>query len=167
MAIKQSLQQVYPRRFDVPLLIFTSLGLLIVGLSVPLMNVSKFHFWRNDYSVLAGVMSLLKDGQYILSFILFFFSVAFPIAKLIALALMWQVPFRDDKRRFVLKWIGILGKWSMLDVFVVAILIVLVKLGPIADITPQSGVYIFTAAILCTNITAFLVEHLASKSLKD
>jgi len=51
----------------------------------------------------------------------------------------------------------------MLDVCVVAILIVLVKLGPLAQVEPQAGVYVFAAAILCSMLTTMYVERLAHK----
>ena len=51
----------------------------------------------------------------------------------------------------------------MLDVFVVAILIVLVKLGPLAKVEPQSGVYVFCAAIVVSMVTSMYVESLAKK----
>ncbi len=51
----------------------------------------------------------------------------------------------------------------MLDVFVVAILIVLVKLGPLAKIEPQPGLYWFSAAILVSMITSMYVDSLAGE----
>ena len=62
------------------------------------------------------------------------------------------------------RFVAQLGKWSMLDVFVVAILIVLVKLGPLAKIQPQQGVYWFAAAILLSMITSMYIDSLARKS---
>ena len=63
----------------------------------------------------------------------------------------------------VLHWLGILGKWSMLDVFVVAILIVLVKIGPLAKVEAQRGLYWFAGAILLSMITSMYVDSLAGK----
>jgi paraquat-inducible protein A len=51
----------------------------------------------------------------------------------------------------------------MLDVFVVAILIVLVKLGPLANVQPQQGVYWFAAAVFLSMITSMYVDSLARK----
>jgi len=98
-----------------------------------------------------------------LAIILFFFSIVFPDFKLGALAFIWFVPLADKKRKTALHWLGIPGKWSMLDVFVVAILIVLVKLGPLAKIQPQRGVYWFASAILLSMITSMYIDHLAKK----
>jgi paraquat-inducible protein A len=160
----QSLRDRYPRRIEVPLLILLSLVLLLIALSLPLMTVQKMVLWKNEYSVIAGVHGLWEQRQYALAIILFFFSIVFPIFKLAALAFVWAVRLTEQKRETVLRWLGILGKWSMLDVFVVAILIVLVKLGPLAKVEPQRGLYWFAAAILLSMITSLYVDSLAGKS---
>ena len=140
-----------------------SLGLLLIALSLPLMTVEKMTFWKNSYSIIAGVRGLWEDHQYTLAIILFFFSIVFPNVKLMALAFLWFVPLGEKKREVVLHWLGVLGKWSMLDVFVVAILIVLVKLGPLARVRPQRGVYWFAAAIFLSMLTSMYVDHLARR----
>jgi len=161
--MSQSLRDRYPRRIEVPLLILVSFTLLLIALSLPLMKVQKMVLWKNEYSVVAGVHGLWEQGQYALAVILFFFSIVFPIFKLAVLAFVWFVRLAEAKRKTVLHWLGILGKWSMLDVFVVAILIVLVKLGPLAKVEPQRGLYWFACAILFSMITSMYVDSLAGK----
>ncbi len=67
----------------------------------------------------------------------------------------------EARRQAVFHWLGLLGKWSMLDVFAVSILIVLVKLGPLARVTPEPGLYFFCSAILASMLVTMYVEHLA------
>jgi paraquat-inducible protein A len=160
---KQSLSQRYPWRVEVPLLILLSAATLIVGLSLPLMKVEKLVFWKNEYSVFKGVVSLMQDNQIPLALILFFFSMVFPFVKLISLLILWWARWSDAKRKRVLRWLEILGRWSMLDVFAVSILIVLVKLGPLAQVQPQAGLYVFCAAILASMGTTMYVEYLAKR----
>ncbi|MGO9243388.1 MAG: paraquat-inducible protein A [Verrucomicrobiia bacterium] len=159
----QSLRDRYPRRIEVPLLILASFVLLLIALSLPLLTVEKMVLWKNEYSVIAGVHGLWEQGQYALAIILFFFSIVFPLFKLAMLGFIWFIRLAERKRQAVLHWLGILGKWSMLDVFVVAILIVLVKLGPLAKVQPQPGVYWFAAAIFLSKITSMYVDSLAQK----
>jgi paraquat-inducible protein A len=159
----QSLRDRYPRRIEVPLLILASFVLLLIALSLPLLTVEKMVLWKNEYSVIAGVHGLWEQGQYALAIILFFFSIVFPLFKLAMLGFIWFIRLAEGKRQAVLHWLGILGKWSMLDVFVVAILIVLVKLGPLAKVQPQRGVYWFAAAIFLSMITSMYVDSLAQK----
>jgi len=160
----QSLRERYPWRIEVPLLMLASLGLLFMAYSLPLMSVEKLVYWKNEYSIIAGVRGLWEERQYSLAIILFFFSIVFPLFKLAALGFLWAVRLAEPKRQAVLHWLGILGKWSMLDVFVVAILIVLVKLGPLVKVRPQPGVYWFAAAVFLSMITSMYVDRLARKA---
>jgi paraquat-inducible protein A len=156
----QSLGQRFPGHFEIPFLLLLSTGLLAAGLSMPLMNVEKMIFWQNNYSVVTGITGLYKDGEYFLAAILFFFCLVFPVVKLLTLWGLWQFKCEDMLRNKILDWLGFLGKWSMLDVFVVAILIVAVKLGPLASVKPQQGVYIFTLAIILSISTTTWIERL-------
>jgi len=164
---QQSLAESYPTHYVVPVLILGSLSLLVAGLSLPLLTVKQSFFWKrweNHYSVFTGALSLAEQGDYLLAGVLFFFSIVFPLAKLIALAWLWWVRLAHEQRRWLLHWLNLLGKWSMLDVFVVAILIVLVKLGPLASVEPRLGVYFFSAAILASMLTTTYVGRFARQS---
>ena len=155
---KKSLKELHPRRIDVPLSILLSAVLLAIGLSLPLLKVQQMIFWKSEYSVIRGVLELAHQGDYVLALLLFFFCVIFPIVKLLTLWIIWEVKLTEDKRAQFLKWLGTLGKWSMLDVFVVAIIIVIVKLDPLAKTQAQIGVYIYAAAILWSLISTMMVE---------
>lgn len=161
-----SLQQFFPKRWDIPLMIVLSGMLLYVGLSLPVMKVEKMIFWKNEYSVITGIIGLVHDREYFLAAVLFFFSVIFPTIKLVMLGLLWQIKFDEARRRRLLEWLGILGKWSMLDVFVVAILIVVMKLGPLANVEPKDGVYVFSLAIIMAIVTTMRVEKLAKRTVE-
>jgi paraquat-inducible protein A len=160
---KRSLGARYPWRLEVPVMVFASLSMLLVGLSLPLMRVQKLIFWKNEYSVFTGIVGLFKDNEIVLASVLFFFSMVFPFAKLSALLVLWWAPLAERSRRKLLRCLAVLGKWSMLDVFVVAILIVLVKLGPLASVEPQPGLYFFCLAILASMVTTMYVEFLAKR----
>jgi paraquat-inducible protein A len=158
---------IYPRHFEVPLLILVSLGTFLVALCLPLMRIEKqilWKHWQNDYSIVTGVRGLFNDKEYVLALVLFFFSIVFPVIKFVALSIIWAVRLPEGKRQKLLHWLGILGKWSMLDVLVVAILIVLVKLGPLAKVEPQTGVYVFALAILLSMILTMYIDYLAKKN---
>ena len=124
-------------------------------------------FRGTSLMVWAGIVALWQQGEQLLSTLLFFFSIVFPTLKLLALAIIWFVKLSEDKRTVLLHWLGLLGKWSMLDVFVVAILIVLVKLGPFVKIEPRVGVYVFSAAIVASMLTTMHIDWLARRSLRS
>ena len=162
----QSLEDLYPSQTAVvPAAILLSLCLLLTGLSLPLLHAQQLVFWKNTYSVWTGIVALWQEQERELAALLFFFSIIFPVVKLGALAVLWFMRLPAEHRARLLHWLGILGKWSMLDVFVVAILIVLVKLGPLAKVEPRIGVYVFAAAIACSMLTTMHIERLARRSL--
>jgi paraquat-inducible protein A len=161
--MSESLRQRFPGHFEIPVLLMLSSLLLGAGLCMPLMNVEKMMFWNNDYSVLTGITGLFKEKEYFLSAILFFFCLVFPITKLCTLWFLWLFKCQDALRARILEWLTLLGKWSMLDVFVVAILIVAVKLGPMANVEPRQGVYIFSVAIILSIVTSTWIEGLVKK----
>lgn len=151
-------------RLDVLALLAAASVTLALGLSQPLISVEKALILRTEYSVWGGVVGLWDDGDWFLAIVVFFFSFVFPIAKLALLTWIWFVPTRRALREKSLRMLEVLGKWSMLDVFVVAILIVATKLGPLALVKAKPGVYYFCGAILSSMIATWIVRRLADRA---
>jgi len=159
-----SLLKTYPRRIDVPLGVAAAGALLGVGLALPVMSIKRLVFWNDDYSIIAGVVSLWQEGYFVLAAIIGAFSVVFPALKLGAMLALWFTPLRDDSRRRYLRWLAALGRWSMLDVFVVALTIVLTRANAFADVAPRAGLYVFAGAVVLTTIVSIEMERLARKA---
>ena len=159
-----SIARQYPRKARrLRLLIALSSLLLVMGLLSPIITLEKFVVIENTFSVLSGVIQLLKEGQWFLFLVISAFSIVLPVLKLGVLYLLVgsRVP---DKRRLhrYLHWMHLYGKWSMLDVFVVAILVVAVKLGAIANVEMRYGLYAFAASVLITMYVTARVVILTS-----
>ncbi len=142
------------------LLILLAAILLAIGLVAPIITFKKFIFIQNTFSILSGTWQLLQDGQLFLFVIITLFSIILPIFKL---GLLTKLTFSSDaisaSSEKTLALIHRIGKWSMLDVFVVAILVVVVKLGAIADVEKHIGLYAYaSAAILIMLITNTIVK---------
>ena len=151
------------------LLIALSSLLLVMGLLSPIITLEKFVVIENTFSVLSGVIQLLKEGQWFLFLVISAFSIVLPVLKLGVLYLLVgsRVP---DKRRLhrYLHWMHLYGKWLMLDVFVVAILVVVVKLGAIANVEMRYGLYAFAASVLITMyVTARVVILTSSDEMQN
>jgi len=143
-------------------LILLACVLLGVGLTLPVLTIRKI--WeQNTFSVISGIQNLYHDKQYFLAFIIFFFSVVFPIVKLFSLGVLWVARLKEEHQKSILYWLELLGKWSMLDVFVVAVIVVTVKLGVLAKAEPRNGIYVFGAAILVSMVVTFLADNLAKR----
>jgi paraquat-inducible protein A len=156
-----SLHEEHPHRYDVPLLIVTALVTLGIGVTLPIVTLEKLVFSSHTYSVITGVVELFQNGNILIAGLILGFSVAFPAIKLIALLIIWFRGTSAAERHKSLAWLEILGKWSMLDVFVVTVMIGSVQLGILAEGTVEPGVYVFGAAILLSIAATFVVGRLA------
>jgi paraquat-inducible protein A len=146
------------------IILYIAALLLVVGLVSPMMTIEKFIIVRNTFSVLSGVVELFKSGQFLLSAIIFGFSIVIPILKMLVLFRLTNSASQhcENTHRY-LKLMHDYGRWSMLDVFVVALLIVTVKLGPIADVQVHFGLFAFCSAMLVTSYVTSRIVNLTTK----
>jgi paraquat-inducible protein A len=115
-------------------------------------------------SIASGLATLWKNGQYGLFVLIGVFSIVFPIVK--NLLLLYIVLMADWTRMSIYKtinWLERLGRWSMLDVFVVALLIIAVELRFVAHVEVHSGVHLFAASVLLTNLIAAYIYHMLKR----
>lgn len=140
------------------LLLAVTLVLLGIGLASPIITLKKFIFLENTFSVLGGVLQLLKEGKLFLFIAITGFSILLPLLKIGVLFKLLRRRNNDRQLQRYLHWMHLYGKWSMLDVFVVAVLVVTVKLGAIANVEVRYGLYAFAAAVvLMMYVTARVV----------
>ena len=153
----------YPRTARLLKLLIAGAAILLgVGLVAPIITLHKFVLIDNTFSVLSGIIELLEEGQYFIFLILACFSVLIPILKLVVLyILVSSVQASDARVKKYLHWMHLYGKWSMLDVFVVAVLVVAVKLGAIASVEMHYGLYAFAGSVLLTMYVTGRVANLS------
>lgn len=135
--------------------------LLVVGLFAPLMTLEKFLIFTNQVSLYSGLRDLWREGDWFLFALIGLFSLLFPFLKLLLLAAAVNLP--GDRHHGPLHWLEVIGKWSMLDVFVVALLVVSLKLRGMASVQVQYGAYAFAAAVLLTMLLSRWVRLLAGR----
>jgi len=147
----------YPREARlVNALLFLALGALIVGLFAPMLTLEKFYVFSNTLSLYSALVQLVREGQWLLFLVVGAFSVLLPVAKLILLFSIWNLESADNEgHRKRLELLAHYGKWSMLDVFVVALMVVTIKLGALARVEIHYGVFAFTLSVILT----MLVTH--------
>lgn len=146
------------------LLLVLATFLLAVGLTTPIFTFKKFFFIQNTFSILSATWNLLKEGQFFLFFIITLFSIILPIFKIGLLAqLIISNNSMGARTGKIIELVHHYGRWSMLDVFVVAILVVAVKLGAIADVEKHMGLYAYAAAailiMLLTNVVMKTIDE--------
>ena len=139
--------------------------LLVYGLQAPILTLEKFYFFTNTVSLLSALQQLADEAEWGLFVLIGVFSVVFPILKLLILLLIWNFdPSRGDRHRRHLYWLSVYGKWSMLDVFVVALLVVSVKLGVMAEARVEIGIYAFAASVILTMLLSAWIAHHADSA---
>lgn len=137
------------RRFLLGIAIIGASISLALGITMPSIKLTKFYFFSTEYSLISTVASLINRNQIFLGSLVFVFSILLPVFKILYLVILTTMPpdalERQYRRLRALEWIG---KWSMHDVLVLALMIFFVKSQGIYDATSLSGVYFFTLAVV-------------------
>lgn len=134
--------------------------LLLAGFVVPMLTITKLILFNHSFSIFSGVWQLLQDGQIIIFILIATFSIVLPVVKIALLFnLLRSETKHPDQQKKLLSLMHEYGRWAMLDVMVVAILIVTVKLGAIASIQVHAGLYIFGVAVL---LIMFVTHHVVA-----
>ena len=115
----------------------------------------QLHGAYSESTVWDGVLSLARHGQWLVAVIVFLASIAIPLAKLLGLFfLVSSARFSPARwrreRRLVFGVIDAIGPWAMLDVFLLAVLVALVKLGDFAAMMPGPGLVAFACMVVLT-----------------
>jgi paraquat-inducible protein A len=110
-------------------------------------------------TILEGVVLLWRGGSWPLALLVFFASIVVPLLKLLAMALLlvsvqgrWSWRLHERARLFRL--VEFVGRWSMLDIYVVAILVALVRLRSLATMDPGPGALAFGAVVVLSMLAA-------------
>ncbi|NOY67426.1 MAG: paraquat-inducible protein A [Gammaproteobacteria bacterium] len=140
-------------------LLVTAFILFVVACFSPLFTLSKFFIFNNTVSLFSALAELWNEHYYTLFMVLFLFSVFFPLVKVVLMFYL-QLSTRVSQQRHkkLIVFLELVGKWSMLDVFVVAILLVTIKLGPMANVEVHYGLYVFLVSILMMMFTSGLMR---------
>lgn len=156
--------------FDRPVILWwaLTLGALLfsLGISLPMLTISKLIIIRDSFSILTGLFDLLEGGQIIIFLIVASFSVVLPVLKISTLYLLLSKKTSRDKHNKILHAMHEYGRWAMLDVMIVALLVVTVKLGAIANIQVHSGFYVFASGTILLMIVTGKVSKLVQRSTK-
>lgn len=145
-------------------MLLAAMGCFIAGIILPFTAVTKLWLFENQISVCRGLVVLWNAGELFLFLILFVFTVCFPFIKINALLALWLYPgLSAEQARSFYKFVSQLGKWSMLDVFVVAILVLTVKSSGVASISVGSGFFLFFVSVMLTQFASIWTGRIASR----
>ncbi|VAW74648.1 Paraquat-inducible protein A [hydrothermal vent metagenome] len=125
---------------------------------LPIMTVVYLGSGQPD-TIMSGVIRLLMHGDWLIALVIFVASVLVPLLKMIVLIYLLTSVHRKSRlrrreRTRLYRITELVGRWSMVDVFVVALLAALVHLGVLADITPGPGARAFAVVVILTMLSA-------------
>ena len=141
--------------------LIASFSLLLIAYVAPLMTVRKVYLFSETFSLLGTLISLLTEQEWGLSLILILFSFVFPIAKIGLAIVMWFIlDYRGKFLPRILFLVERTGKWSMLDVLIVALIIVGLKASFITDVAVHPGIYLFAGSLILSMIITARINAL-------
>lgn len=139
-------------------LLFTAVVLYIPANVLPIMVTESIG--KTTYSTILGGVVLLWDmGSYPVAMVIFIASILVPIVKMLSLCwLCWSVytgkTEHKRSRTRLYRLTEFIGRWSMIDVFVVAILVALIRMGQLMSIYPGTAALSFAGVVILTMLSA-------------
>jgi paraquat-inducible protein A len=139
-------------------LLLSAMLLYIPANVLPVMH-SKTLFMEEDDTILSGVVVLWHSGSWPLAILVFFASIMVPMLKVLGLSLLaWTAQRRSRwdplQRARLYRVIEFVGRWSMLDIYVVTLLVSLVQLRSLATIQAGAGAVAFGSVVVLTMLAS-------------
>jgi paraquat-inducible protein A len=139
-------------------LLITAAILYIPANVLPIMTVS-FLGKGMPSTIMGGVIELIQADMIPIALVVFVASILVPTFKLVGIALLLysvqrHQPMSAQQRILMYRFIEWIGRWSMLDVFVIAILVALVNFGNLASIQANLGAAAFCSVVILTMTAA-------------
>ena len=139
------------RNFGLSFLIILGTVFFALGIILPVIRFTTVYVWTNEHSIATIIWALYQNQEFFLCVVLFAFSIFFPFLKLFYLLTLVTSPDLNPKFRAksisTMEW---LGRYSMTDVMVLALMIFYVNSSGYTEATVLPGVYFFAASALMT-----------------
>jgi paraquat-inducible protein A len=139
--------------------LLAAVALYLPANTLPIMATASTFTGREGHTILGGIIELWHTGSWDLALIVFIASIAVPILKIVALTLLaltaWRRSrWRQAERATLYRVIETVGHWSMLDVFVVVLLVGMVRFGAFASVEPGPGLLAFGGVVVLTMLAS-------------
>ncbi|MFI8377051.1 paraquat-inducible protein A [Pseudomonas helleri] len=139
-------------------LLLTSAILYIPANLLPIMTINSLG-QGSPSTIMAGVIELMQHGMIPIAAVVFIASILVPTFKLVGIALLLysvqrHQPLSARQRIIMYRFIEFIGRWSMLDIFVIAILVAVVNFGRIASVEANLGAVAFASVVVLTMLAA-------------
>ena len=139
-----------------------SLAALLLYVPANVLPILRLELYGSvsENTVWDGVVRFYQDRSYFIALIVLLASIVIPLLKLLGLFFVVTTTAFHSRRRLLLRtwlfrFIDSIGRWAMLDVFVVAIWIAVVKMGQLANVQPGRGLMPFGCVVVLTLLASY------------
>ncbi len=136
--------------------------LLCIGISLPMITVSKWMFFSKTVSLISGLMEMLQSSYLLLALVILFFSAVLPALKIFMLhklLLEMQTPTSKTDNHLVL--LQKYSRWTMLDVILVSAFLAAVEMGVLPRFDVHIGFYVYWLGLLVIMLLAHRMVKIA------
>lgn len=142
--------------------LFVGLMCYIPSMLLPIMKTRSLGSASSD-TISSGILALAADGSYVVAGVVFVASICIPLVKFVVIAALalslhfrWAMP--EFTRQHLHAITEFIGRWSMIDVFVVAVLAALIRLGSVMEVEPGLGINLFALSVVFTMFAATALD---------
>jgi paraquat-inducible protein A len=135
-----------------------ALALFPAAVFLPILEIEKLG-QHHQSSLIGGILELFRSGNLLVGTIILVFSIVFPLAKIIALIeLSWLGALRQRHQAWTYRWMEQIGKWSMMDVMLLALLVMMIKLSDLVQFQFGPAVIAFAMCVAMSMIAAICFD---------
>jgi paraquat-inducible protein A len=122
----------------------------------PFMSI-ELYGRKNASNIWEGVVTLVRDGSWPIALVVFLASLLIPFLKLVTMLYLTMTARNGRNRPFknrIYQIIEVIGRWSMLDIFLLAVLVAIMKLGRWTHVEPRIGSLFFLFVVIFTMLAS-------------
>jgi len=135
-----------------------AMALFPAAVLLPIIEIEKLgHYHRS--SILGGIVELYKSGSLLIATVILLFSLVLPLLKILALIeLSWLCSMRQRQRAWTYRWMEQIGKWSMMDVMLLALLVMMIKLSGLVQFHLGPALIAFVLCVSMSMLSAICFD---------
>ncbi len=135
-----------------------ALALYFPAILLPILEIEKLGHHHSS-SLLGGTLDLMRHGNWFVGVIVLAFSIVLPLLKLLALLeLSWIGLTHRRHRAWTYRLVELAGRWSMMDVLLLALLVTLVKLGDLVSFKLGPAVIAFVMCVAMSMLASIMFD---------
>ena len=125
---------------------------------LPILRIEQLGM-KSESSIMSGTLELIQHGNWFVGGIVFLFSIIFPLTKIVFLLELSLLEMLHRKHKaLTLRLMELLGKWSMMDVMLLAFLVMLVKLGDMVEFHFGPAIIAFVGCVAMSMLASMCFD---------